>query len=204
VRAVALVVAAALGAAGCTRATRDMADQPKLGWDDASPLFADGRAARPPPAGAVAQARGDLAATSSGRLGAAASDDDARADAMQALPARPSAAMLARGRERFAIFCVPCHGALGDGDGRVVRRGFPAPPSYHEARLLAAPDRHFYDVVRDGHGVMHGYGERVPAADRWTIVAYVRALQLSQRMPAAALSPQLRAQLAAPPAEHGR
>ena len=89
-------------------------------------------------------------------------------------------ALLARGRERFNIYCAPCHSVAGDGDGMVPARGFPHPPSYHSARLRSAPDRHFYDVISHGWGVMYPYAARVAPRDRWAIVAYIRALQLSQ------------------------
>jgi mono/diheme cytochrome c family protein len=187
-RLAALAIVALPALAGCERLMRDMYAQPKQLPATASPLFADRLASRPPPAGSVAHAKGDLAATSSGRIGAGAVEADALAAAATALPARPSRAMLLRGRERYAIYGLPCHRAVGDGDGPVVRRGFPAPPSYHEPRLVAAPDRHFYDVISNGHGVMYPYADRVAPADRWAIVAYVRALQLSQRAPLAALA----------------
>jgi mono/diheme cytochrome c family protein len=182
----------ALALAGCERAMRDMYDQPKYKPGDASPLFDNRLASRPPPAGAVMRAKGELAAMSSGRLGADAIDADARAAAQQQLPAQLGRELLLRGRERFDIDCTPCHSALGDGHGRVVQRGFPAPPSFHSARLIEAPDRHFYDVISDGYGVMVPYRDRVAPADRWAIVAYIRALQLSQRAPIAALPPALR------------
>jgi mono/diheme cytochrome c family protein len=89
-------------------------------------------------------------------------------------------ALLERGRQRFDIFCAPCHGLAGDGDGIIVAHGFPPPPSYHLPRLLAAPAQHFYDVITDGYGVMYSYRDRVPPHDRWAIVAYIRALQLSR------------------------
>jgi mono/diheme cytochrome c family protein len=88
--------------------------------------------------------------------------------------------VLQRGRERFDIFCAPCHSPVGDGDGMVARRGFPHPPSYHDERLRSAPDRHFFDVMTQGYGVMKPYANRIDARDRWAIVAYIRALQLSQ------------------------
>ena len=184
--ALAVVVVPAL--AGCERLMRDMYAQPKQLPATTSPLFADRLASRPPPDGSVARAKGDLAATSSGRKGEAAVHDDVLAASADALPARPSRALLLRGQERYDIYCLPCHSPSGDGDGPVVRRGFPAPPSYHEPRLVAAPDRHFYDVISDGHGVMYSYADRVAPADRWAIVAYIRALQLSQRAPLAAAS----------------
>jgi mono/diheme cytochrome c family protein len=93
-----------------------------------------------------------------------------------------SLALVERGRQRFNIFCSECHGYGGDGDGMVVQRGFPQPPSFHEARLVNAPDEHFVDVITKGHGVMYGYSDRIPAPDRWAIAAYIRALQ---RLPGA-------------------
>jgi mono/diheme cytochrome c family protein len=89
-------------------------------------------------------------------------------------------ALLARGRERFEIFCAPCHGRVGDGSGMIVQRGFPRPPSFHIDRLRAAPPQHFFDVITDGHGAMYSYAARVSPADRWAIAAYIRALQASQ------------------------
>ena len=195
--AAALLAIAVLATSGCERVMRDMYDQPKDKPGSASPLFGDRQASRRPPPGAVVRAKGELAAFSSGRLGSAAVEADARAEAMQRLPAQPGRDMLLRGRERYAIYCMPCHSPLGDGDGRVVQRGFPAPPSYHAARLLDAPDRHFYDVISQGYGVMAPYADRVAPEDRWAIVAYIRALQLSQRTPVAALPPALRERIAA-------
>jgi mono/diheme cytochrome c family protein len=89
-------------------------------------------------------------------------------------------ALLQCGQERFRIFCAPCHSELGDGDGMVVQRGFPRPPSYHTDRLRAAPPRHFYDVITNGHGAMYSFSARVQPGDRWAIAAYIRALQRSQ------------------------
>jgi mono/diheme cytochrome c family protein len=92
-----------------------------------------------------------------------------------------SLALVKRGQERFDIFCSVCHGYTGDGDGMVVQRGFPHPPSFHSPRLIAAPDQHFVDVITNGHGVMYSYADRVPVADRWAITAYIRALQKGAR-----------------------
>lgn len=88
--------------------------------------------------------------------------------------------LLARGRERYAIYCSPCHGLSGRGNGVIVSRGFPAPPSYGEPRLRAADARHFVDVITGGYGVMYSYAARVEPRDRWAIATYIRALQLSQ------------------------
>jgi mono/diheme cytochrome c family protein len=104
-------------------------------------------------------------------------------------------ATLERGRQRFDIFCSPCHGRTGDGHGMVVQRGFPAPPSYHQDRLRTAPDSHFYDVITHGYGAMYSYAARVPPADRRAIVAYIRALQLSRYAPVGTLPGDLQARL---------
>jgi mono/diheme cytochrome c family protein len=172
-----------------------MYDQPKYKPMAASRLFADGASARPLPEGSVPHAKGPFAATSSGRVGQADVLHDQEAEAAQSNPYPVDRQLLQRGRERYAIYCMPCHSALGDGDGWVVRRGFPAPPSYHSDRLRNIPDRHFFDVISHGYGIMLPYGDRVDPADRWAIVAYIRALQLSQHADAAALSPRQRAQL---------
>lgn len=153
----------------------DMVEQPKLTAYAPSDLWPDGAAARPLVKGTVA--RGAL---------------DARRAA--AHPPEVTAALVKRGQERYRIFCTPCHGPTGQGDGRVVQRGFPAPPSYLSARLRAAPARHFFDVITNGYGVMYSYADRVPAADRWAIIAYIRALQaaspkLAEDHPARALVP---------------
>ncbi|CAM5783981.1 c-type cytochrome [Rhizobacter fulvus] len=192
-------LAAAVGLGGCERLMRNMYDQPRKDPGEASPLFANGKASRPPPPGTVARASGDLAATSSGRRG---QEEPVERDAAMARTALPpiTAALLQRGQQRYAIYCLPCHSPVGDGDGAVVRRGFPAPPSYHLPRLREAPDRHFFDVITDGYGVMVSYADRVAPTDRWAIVAYIRALQLSQHAQVAALPPALQAQLRGMPA----
>jgi mono/diheme cytochrome c family protein len=104
-------------------------------------------------------------------------------------------ALLRRGQQRFNIYCSPCHGRAGDGQGVIVQRGFPAPPSYHTDALRNAPDQHFLDVIQNGYGVMYSYAERVPPPDRWAIVAYIRALQLGQRAVVAELPEELRRRL---------
>lgn len=145
--------------AGCDLS---MTEQRKLTTYAPTDLWPDGTTARPLPAGVVAQ--GDV--------------ERAR---RATTPPPVTAALLTRGRERFGIFCAPCHGLAGDGDGVIVAHGFPAPPSYHIDRLLAAPAQHFYDVATNGYGAMFSYADRVPPHDRWAIVAYIRALQLSRR-----------------------
>jgi mono/diheme cytochrome c family protein len=96
-------------------------------------------------------------------------------------------ALLQRGQQRFRIDCTPCHSELGDGNGMVVQRGFPAPPSYHIDRLRQAPTQHFYDVMTNGYGAMYSFAGGVSPQDRWAIAAYIRALQLSQHPPANAV-----------------
>jgi mono/diheme cytochrome c family protein len=96
------------------------------------------------------------------------------------LPWPVTASMLKRGQERYDIYCSVCHGATGAGDGMVVQRGFPAPPSYHEKRLREAPVGHFFDVMTHGYGAMFSYASRVNVEDRWAIAAYIRALQRSE------------------------
>jgi mono/diheme cytochrome c family protein len=108
---------------------------------------------------------------------------------------------LNRGRERFTIYCSVCHGLAGDGDGMIVQRGFPAPPSFHEPRLVAAPAGHFFSIITHGYGVMYAYGDRVSEADRWAIIAYIRALQLSRRVRADSLSADQQQALAQLPGE---
>jgi len=181
--------------AACERARQDMYDQPRYKTYAASPMFEDGASARPLPAGAVPHARGDFADSSGGRAGTGAVLRDQQADAAQQNPYPVDLQLLRRGQQRFTIYCTPCHSPAGDGDGLVVRRGFPAPPSYHIDRLRAAPDRHIYDVITHGYGIMYPYADRVEPADRWAIVAYIRALQLSQHAEVASLPPVLRAQI---------
>jgi mono/diheme cytochrome c family protein len=139
-----------------------MTQQNKYNTYAPASLWNDGTSARPLPDHVVAQ--GDLARAQTERDPPAATPD-----------------LLARGQQRFEIFCAPCHGLGGDGDGIIVHRGFPTPPSYHLPRLLAAPASHFYDVITRGYGAMYPYADRVDPHDRWAIVAYIRALQLQRR-----------------------
>ena len=107
------------------------------------------------------------------------------------------AALLARGEERYGIFCTPCHGRAGNGDGMIVQRGFPHPPSFVEGTLRTAKAEVFYDVITNGYGAMYSYADRVTPADRWAIIAYIRALQLSQNSPPGSLPPEDRERLEA-------
>jgi len=194
----ALLASAALALAGCERTMKNMYVQPKLGPDAASPLFADGKGSRPPPPGTVPVAMGDLAKTSSGQHGR---EELARRDIADTAGAPPAidAELLQRGQARYGVYCAPCHSPLGDGDGMIVRRGFPRPPSFHQARLRDAPDRHLFDVMTQGYGVMAPYADRVTPQDRWAIVAYIRALQWSQDAPVASLPTALQTALRALP-----
>ena len=108
--------------------------------------------------------------------GTIATDELARAEALRTPPAL-TPALLDRGEQRYGIYCSVCHGTRGEGDGPVVKRGFPAPPSYREPRLMAAPPAYIVDVITNGHGIMYSYADRVAPADRWAIAAYVKALQ---------------------------
>ena len=110
-------------------------------------------------------------------------------------PLPVTAELVTRGREQFDINCSACHGRDGYGRGMVVLRGFPAPPSFHSDRLRAAPVGHFFDVITNGYGVMYPFGARIQPADRWAIISYIRALQLSQHATAARLDPADQTQL---------
>ncbi len=174
--AVRVVVAAALSwaAIGCER--DDMRNDSRLKPMEPSPAFADGTTARPIPPGTVA--RGDLRADAGYYTG------KVNGKPIDAFPMPVDRQVLARGQERFNIYCSVCHGYTGDGRGMIVQRGFVPPPSLVDPRLMpggkdSAPG-HFYDVISNGWGAMYSYSDRVAPADRWAIVAYVRALQLSQ------------------------
>jgi mono/diheme cytochrome c family protein len=120
----------------------------------------------------------------------------ARDDALHPPSAPPvTMALLERGQQWFDINCAPCHSRVGDGNGMIVQRGFPRPPSYFIARLQSAPDEHFYDVITHGHGIMYAYADRVEPADRWAIVAYIRALQASASASVSDVPPEKRSAL---------
>jgi mono/diheme cytochrome c family protein len=153
---------------GCRQ---DMHDQPKYVPLRQSAFFNDARSARPLVEGSVA--RGHLKDDELLYVGKVNGND------ATVFPFRVDAGVMARGQERFNIYCSPCHGRTGQGDGMVVRRGYRRPPSIHQDRLRDAPVGHFFDVVSNGFGAMPDYAAQIKAEDRWAIVAYVRALQLA-------------------------
>jgi hypothetical protein len=151
----------------------DMHVQPRQNPLSRSDFFADQRSARPPVEGTVARGQlHDDAYFYTGKIGNNPGD---------VMPFPVTKAVLERGRERYNIFCAPCHSRVGDGNGFVPSRGFARkPPSFHIVRLQKAPLGYFYDVMTEGFGIMPDYASQIPPQDRWNIVAYVRALQLSQ------------------------
>jgi len=165
----------------------DMHVQPKYKPLDPSNFFDDGRSARPEVPGTVAH--GHLRADDflfTGKVNGEPAD---------AFPFPVTREVLERGRERYNIYCSPCHDYTGSGRGMVVQRGFPPPPSYHLERLVKAPAGHFFEVMTNGYGAMYSYASRVTPEDRWAIVAYIRALQLSQHATLEDVPPQEREHL---------
>ena len=183
--------------AACEQAKQDMYDQPKYKPFARSELFADGNSSRPLPESSVPYSNGPFAGTSSGRIGTDSVGEDIAASNAKTNPYPATMQLLRRGQERYEIYCMPCHSPVGDGDGLIARRGFPHPPSYHLERLRQAPDRHFFDVISKGYGIMYSYADRVAPPDRWAIVAYIRVLQLSQNADAKNLPPDAREHLSA-------
>jgi mono/diheme cytochrome c family protein len=175
--------------AGCKR--NDMRDQPRADTYQDSDFFPDGKSARPLVAGTVPRFT---------PVGVRASSvASARTTtAPSGFPMPVTRQILARGRERYSIYCSVCHGDLGDGNGMIVQRGFTRPPTFHQPRLRDVAPSHFYDVITNGYGAMYSYNDRVEPDDRWAITAYIRALQLSQHAPTAALADADRARLQTP------
>ena len=174
--------------AGCRQ---DMHNQPRYKPLRATAFFADGRSARPLVPGTVPRgaALGNVAFYT-GRIGG---------QLMNAMPFPVTRQVLQRGQERFNIYCAPCHSEIGDGDGMIVRRGYLRPPSLHIERLRTAPLGHFFAVITHGFGGMPDYSSQISPEDRWKIVAYVRALQMSQYLNVQELPPGERSQLGQPP-----
>ena len=185
-KALTLSLAAALVlAAGCRQ---NMHDQNKVKPYAPSDFYADGQSARPIPANTVARsADGAKIAPYTGLT--------LRAAPAVAGPPPVTLALLQRGRERFNVFCSPCHSRVGDGRGMIVQRGYKQPTSYHDPRLVSAPTDYFVQVMTQGFGVMPSYASQVPVEDRWAIAYYIRALQYSQNARLADLPAPLRAQV---------
>ncbi len=183
---IAVGFAVALMLTGCQQ---DMAQQPRVKPLAASDFFADGRGARQPVAGTVA--RGQLREDEhlyTGKVGG---------QLATTFPFPVTREVMERGQQRYNIYCAPCHGALGDGQGMIVRRGLKPPPSFHIERLQQSPPGHFFDVMTNGLGAMQDYRAQVSVEDRWAIGAYIRALQLSQNATLADVPGEVRQKLEA-------
>jgi mono/diheme cytochrome c family protein len=180
------LIGAAFAGTGC-ELRQAMYDQPKYKPLQRSEFFSDGRASRPLPEGTVA--RGLL------------KDDEHLHDGIvngamaETFPYPITAEILARGQERYNIFCMPCHDMSGSGNGMVVQRGYKRPTSFHEARLRQSPPGYFYNAIKNGFGQMPQYADQIPVHDRWAIVAYIRALQLSRNAAIDDVPPEERAAL---------
>lgn len=175
------LLAALLLCCGCRK---EMWVQPKYKPLDMSEFYPDTMSARPRIPGTVA--RGEFHTNQSFYTGLDGTNE------VTQFPLPVTLAVLKRGQQRYDIYCVPCHGPDGGGNGMIVQRGFPHPPSFHADRLLKAPVGHFYRVIKNGYGVMYPYGTRVGPTDRWCIAAYVRALQLSQHANLKRVPPRVR------------
>src|SRR5262249_27191710 len=161
---------------------QDMANQPKNRPQSPSDFFADGRSGRPLIENTVAR-------------GSIASDELVVPKDSSAFPVQVNAALLDRGETRYKIYCSPCHGLQGDGNGMIVMRGMKRPPSYHIDRLRQSPNGYFFDVITNGFGSMYSYSAQIPPRDRWAIIAYVRALQLSRNARASDLPESVRTRI---------
>jgi mono/diheme cytochrome c family protein len=170
--------------AGCRR---DMQDQPRYKPLSASRFFADERSARPVPAGTIA--RDELNDTDLLHTGLT------NGVFATQFPVPITKQLLLRGQQRYNIFCTPCHGFLGDGNGMIAKRGFKWPANLHTERLRNAPPGYLFQVVSNGYGAMPAYRHQIEPNDRWAILAYVRALQFSRDASIADASPQGRAEL---------
>ncbi|HEY6126731.1 MAG TPA: cytochrome c [Candidatus Acidoferrum sp.] len=177
------MVALCVIASGCDSSLRqDMANQPKNRPLSPSEFFRDGRSERPLLENTVAH-------------GAVDNDVYNVPKEYAGFPVPVDEKFLLRGEDRYKVFCTPCHGLQGDGNGMIAMRGMKHPPSYHIDRLRQAPNGYFYDVISNGFGAMYSYSTRIPPRDRWAIVAYVRALQLSRNAKVSELPQSLRQKL---------
>jgi mono/diheme cytochrome c family protein len=183
-----------LFATGCRR---DMQDQPKMKPFRASSFFRDGLSGRQPVVGTVARGylREDTAFFTGKKSGVSASPatpsttasaQNAYPDDVDTFPFAVNEDIVKRGQERYNIFCSVCHGKTGNGDGMIVRRGYRRAASFNDDRLRQAPVGHFFDAITNGWGAMPAYAPQIPVQDRWAIIAYIRALQLSQQTAPAA------------------
>ncbi len=169
-RACILAVAAALLVSTACR--QDMQDQPKYKPLGQNTFYPDGRNSRPVPANTIAiDELNDTDPYHTGMSNGAF---------LETIPAAVDLKLLNRGRDRYDIYCSPCHGRLGDGNGMVAQRGLRAPADFHTDRLRSVPPGYLFQVISNGYGAMGDYGDQVPVDDRWAIVAYIRALQLSR------------------------
>ena len=164
------LVVLSVALAGCRQ---DMHDAPRYDPLEASTFFTDGRGSRTLLANTVA--RGTL------REDEHLYQGKVNGELTDMFPMPVTAEVMARGQERYNVFCSPCHGRTGQGNGMVVQRGFRAPPSFHDERLRNAPVGYYVNVETNGFGAMPDYAAQIPAADRWAIASYIRALQVSQR-----------------------
>lgn len=164
-----------------------MHDQPRFEPLEQNSFFRDNRASRPLVAGTVA--RGHL------QIDQHFYEGKKNGELVSRFPFPITEEVLQRGRERFDIFCSPCHDKTGGGHGMIVQRGFRPPPSFHIDRLRNMPVGHFFDVITNGLGAMYDYSQRIPPRDRWAIVAYIRVLQLSQNMTIEEVPESIRQQL---------
>jgi hypothetical protein len=155
--------------AGCRQ---DMHNQPKFKPLRENTFYADRRSARPIIEGTIA--RGQLKEDAYFYTGMVGKNPGSE------FPFPVTKEVIERGQQRFGIYCTPCHSALGDGNGMIVQRGLKRPPSFHDPRLVQAPVGHFFDVMTNGFGAMPDYAAQIPVRDRWAIIAYIRALQLTQ------------------------
>jgi len=179
-----LLAASGLFLLGCNDELlrQDMANQPKNRPLSESEFFADGRSERPLIENTVAR-------------GSIANDELVVAKDSSAFPVPIDAKLLERGEARYKIYCTPCHGLQGDGSGMIVMRGMKRPPSYHIDRLRQSPNGYYFDVITNGFGAMYGYSAQISPKDRWAIIAYVRALQLSRNVKVADLPESMRAKI---------
>jgi len=179
----AIAALCALSFAGCNNTLRqDMANQPRQNPLSPSDFFADGRSERPAVENTVVR-------------GSIQDDSLLVPKESNAFPLPLTVELLQRGQQRYGIYCTPCHGIQGDGMGMVAMRGMKHPPSYHQERLRNVPNGYLYDVITNGFGAMYGYSAQIPPRDRWAIVAYLRALQLSRNAPVGQLPAELREKL---------